>query len=78
MEGAVYDVQMVGRRPGTRYIVDLIVHGEKRRAMVYMVWNEAYGEPHLYCYYHASATCQCCEAVKDFRGEAHIDTDNRD
>lgn len=75
-EGVVLDVEHIGKRPGTRYRVELyIAAGDHRDALVYMVWNEAYDEPHLYCYYHQSATCQCVAAVKALRMDARLDTD---
>ena len=78
-EGVVLDVEPIGKRPGTRYRVELyIAPGDHRDALVYMVWNEAYGELHLYCYYHKSAGCQCVAAVEQVRKDAHIDSDRKD
>ena len=75
-EGLVTDCEAVGKRPGTRYRIELLFpYNVYAVALVYMRWNEVGACAHLWCYFHRSAGCQCVYAVQDLRKQAGIDPD---
>jgi hypothetical protein len=86
-EGAVLEVEHIGKRKGTRYRVTLaMIDGEEKEALVYLDGKETideYGhaayETYFMCWFHRSVACQCVEAVKDERKRCFQDpTENKD
>jgi hypothetical protein len=85
-EGAILDVQSIGRRLGTRYRVELaMIDGEVWDALVY--WEGIEGinadghatfETFFRCWFHHATNCQCCEAVAEERKRCFLDTDHKD
>lgn len=86
-EGAVLDVEAIGKRPGNRYRVELaMMSGEVFSALVYRQGKEVINEfghadfeLYFMCWFHRSVACQCVEAVVEERKRCFLDpTDNKD